>query len=145
MVAASVSVVLFFSAYALSASNASRSIMTFVPGGALLVTDSRQGGQTGVYDPFSAGQGNWSCTDAADGSTGFSGLSLTFTTPPGSAGSKFGRVDYDGAIDPANGSISGKLSLRISEARDLEGADPLANPGEILETFDFTGERIEAR
>ena len=117
--------------------------MTFVPGGTLLVTDSRQGGQTGVYEPFSAGQGSWSCETKED-TTGFSALSLTFTTPPGSAGSKFGRVDYEGTIDPAGNGISGKLSLRISESRDLEGADPLGNPGEVLETFDFSGTRIQA-
>lgn len=121
---------------------ASRSIMTFVPGGALVVTDSRQGGQTGVYEPFSAGQGSWSC-ETRDDSTGFSALSLTFTTPPGSAGSKFGRVDYEGVVDSASGGISGQLSLRISESRDLEGADPLSNPGEVLETFDFSGQRIQ--
>ncbi len=123
---------------------ASRGIVTFFPSGILITTDSRQGGQTGVYDPFSAGQGAWSCSEGGGGSVRFSGLSLTFTMPPGSSGSKFGRVDYTGTIDPNTAQISGELSLRLSEAQDLEGADPLGNQGEVLETFNFVGSRVVA-
>jgi hypothetical protein len=123
---------------------ASRGIVTFTPEGGLLATDSRQGGQTGVYDPFSAGQGAWSCAAGEDGNIAFSALSLTFTTPPGSAGSNFGRVDYEGTLDTASGEISGTVSLRFSEAGDLEAADPIAAAGEVFETFSFEGQRVVA-
>jgi hypothetical protein len=121
---------------------ASRGIVTFTREGGVLVTDSRQGGQTGVYDPFSAGQGAWSCSSVEDGSIAFSAISINFTTPPGSAGSNFGRVDYEGTLDPSNGEISGTISLRISDSGDLEAAEPIAAPGEVLETFSFAGQRV---
>ena len=123
---------------------ASRGIVTFAPGGGLLVTDSRQGGQTGVYDPFSAGQGAWSCGPGEAGGIAFSAISLNFTTPPGSAGSNFGRVDYQGTLDTTDGAISGTISLRFSEAGDLEAANPISDPGAVLETFSFEGRRLTA-
>lgn len=123
---------------------ASRSIVTLAPGGVLISTDSRQGGQAGVYEPFSAGQGAWRCDVAGDGTVTFEAVSLTFATPHETAASSFARVDYEGVLDPATGHVEGKLSLRLSSARDLEGADPMNTPGEVVETFDFSGERVLA-
>lgn len=124
---------------------ASRGIVTFLPGGALIVTDSRQGGQTEVYDPFSMGQGTWSCKENDDGATAFSAVTLNFTTPPGSAASKIGRVDYDGFVDPATGGISGNMSLHLSDTGDLEGSHPHNGPGEVAETFHFSSTRVPTR
>lgn len=121
---------------------ASRGVVTFIPGGVLIVADSRQGGQTGVYDPFSVGQGAWTCAKNQKGKIAFHAISITFTTPPGSAGSQIGHVDYAGVVDTTSGEIEGNLSLRLSDTQDLEGQDPISNPGEVLEKFDFSGKRI---
>ena len=122
---------------------ASRGLVTFLPGGSLIVNDSRQGGQAEVYEPFSTGQGAWSCKSGEDGKPVFEALSLTFTTPHSSAGSRIGHVNYEGEIDTSNGAISGHMSLLLSTSQDLESDDPIVDPGEVLEKFDFVGMRIE--
>lgn len=122
---------------------ASRGLVTFLPGGSFIVNDSRQGGQADVYEPFSTGQGAWSCKSGEDENPVFSALSLTFTTPHGSAGSRIGRVNYEGTIDTSSGEITGHLSLLLSTSQDLESDDPIADPGEVLEKFDFSGMRID--
>jgi len=123
---------------------ASRGILTLTAGGSVIVTDSRQGGQAGVYAPFTMGQGAWTCTASEEGAVGFKAFSLTFTAPADRAGASLGRVDYDGTLDAETGNVTGTLALRLSNARDLEGAEPLANPGAVVETFAFEGDRIAA-
>ena len=124
---------------------ASRGLLTLLPGGAVIVTDSRQGGQSGVYDAFTVGQGGWLCDRPSEGETRFRAVSLTFTAPPSRSGAALGRVDYEGVIDPDTGRVEGTASLRLAHPHDLEGADPIDRPGEVQETFSFVGERVTVR
>lgn len=123
---------------------ASRSLISLLPGGVMMLTDSRQGGQEGVYDPFTSGQGAWSCDQADKGKLEIRAMALTFTASPGRSGAGLGRVDYEAMFDPAMGSMEGTLSLHLTNAQDLEGSDPLADPGEVLEVFRFSAVRVEA-
>lgn len=123
---------------------ASRSLISLLPGGVMMSTDSRQGGQEGVYEPFTSGQGAWSCDEAGDGRLEIRAVALTFTASPGRSGSGLGRVDYEATLDPATGGMEGTVSLRLTNAQDLEGSDPIADPGEVQEVFGFSAHRVEA-
>ena len=122
---------------------ASRGIITFAPGGTMIVNDSRQGGQPGVYEPFSSGQGAWRCeADGADAYR-FDAMAITFTFPGEGQRQAFGRIDYAGSVNRETKRLTGKLSLRLSPDQDLEVADPVANPGPVVEEFGVEGARVE--
>lgn len=121
---------------------ASRGLVTFSSDGTVIVADSRQAGQTGVFEPFSTGQGAWTCAPGDAGQAEVKGVSLTFTLATGRTRSTFGRVDFSAEVSPNTGRMSGTLALRFTPNEDVEDADPIANPGPIHEEFGFEGARL---
>ena len=120
----------------------SRGLITFSGDGNFFVSDSRQGGLPGVFEPFSSGQGAWKCVDGQSDQVNVRATALTFTLPSAQRRRSIGRVDYQGALDPEAHAISGKISLKFANEGDLEGAAPIAAPGPLFEEFSFSGKRV---
>jgi hypothetical protein len=120
----------------------SRGLMTFTSDGVLLVTDSAQGGVPGVWDPFSAAHGAWSCVAADGGKLSVSAMGLNFVLPTDGRTPAFARVDYQASLEVKTGMLSGSATLRIGSGQDLEGADPVARPGRLVDEFHFDGARV---
>ena len=124
---------------------ASRGVMTFTRDGNVLITDSGQGGLPGIYEPFTSGQGVWTCAGVLPGKIMVKATSLTFTLPPSGGTQAFGRVDYEVTLDAETRGISGIVDLSFPSAGDLEGADPIDNAGPSVARFEFDGRRLATR
>lgn len=120
----------------------SRGLMSFASGGVLIMSDSAQGGVPGVWDPFSSSQGAWRCLGTNDGELRVGAVGLNFVLPGDGRRPSMARVDYQASLDTGTGELSGKATLRLSDAMDLEGADPMANPGKLMDEFEFEGTRV---
>jgi hypothetical protein len=120
----------------------SRGLMIFTSDGILLVSDSAQGGVPDVWDPFSTAQGTWKCL-AEDGEKLIvSAIGLNFVLPADGRAPFFARVDYQASLDTKTGKLSGSATLSFTSGVDLEGADPIDNPGSAVDKFHFDGERV---
>jgi hypothetical protein len=120
----------------------SRGVMTFTSDGVLLVSDSAQGGIPGVWDPFSSAQGTWKCLSEEGGKLSIRAVGLNFVLPADGRTPRFGRVDYEASLDTGTGTLSGSATLRLTSENDLEGADPVTEPGAEVDAFNFDGERV---
>jgi hypothetical protein len=120
----------------------SRGLMTFTSDGVLLVADSAQGGVPGVWDPFSSAQGAWSCLAADGGKLSVNALGLNFVLPADGRTPAFARVDYRAGFEITAGTLSGSATLHIGSGKDLEGADPMARAGRLVDEFHFDGVRV---
>jgi len=121
---------------------ASRGLITFTADGSFIVNDSGQGGTPGIFLPFSLGQGAWKCAAGGDGKVKADAISLTFVLPGTGQPPSFGRVDYQAELDRKTQDISGTITLSFTREGDLEGADPIKNPGPAFEKFQFFGQRV---
>ena len=111
---------------------ASRSIVTLRGDGTVVAVDSLQ--YRGVQKSgFSTQRGTFRCTGARTAVA----RSLNFSFPPQPA---IARSDWTLSIDAA-GKISGTITLYLHEG--LEGVDPFAKPGKLIDIFRFTGVRVE--
>ena len=122
----------------------SRGLQTFTTDGIFLMSDSAQGGVPGIYDPFGSAQGAWKCLGAENGKLRISAVGLNFVLPGDGRTPSFGRVDYRAGLDTGSGILSGSATLRITSAKDLEGADPMDKPGPVVDQFHFVGRRVVA-
>jgi hypothetical protein len=120
----------------------SRGLMTFTSDGIVLVSDSAQGGVPGVWDPFSAAQGTWKCLAEDGEKLSISAIGLNFVLPADGRTPSFGRVEYQASLDTKTGKLSGSATLSFTSGEDLEGADPIDNPGSVVDEFHFDGERV---
>jgi hypothetical protein len=120
----------------------SRGLMTFTSDGLLLVSDSAQGGVPDVWDPFSTAQGTWNCLAEEDEKLSISAVGLNFVLPPDGRTPFFARVDYKASLDTKTGKLLGSATLSFTSSEDLEGADPVDNPGSVVDEFHFDGERV---
>jgi membrane-bound inhibitor of C-type lysozyme len=123
----------------------SRGLLSFTADGVFLMTDSAQAGLPGVYDPFDSAQGAWRCLGAEGDKLRARALGINFVQPGEGRGTVFGRVDYDIDLDTRSGALSGRAGLSFTSEGDLEGADPIARPGPVLEHFAIEGTRIEPK
>lgn len=120
----------------------SRGLMTFAPAGVLIMSDSAQGGVPGVWDPFSSSQGAWRCMSSDDGKLQVGAVGLNFVLPADGRPPSVGRVDYQANLDTGSDELSGKATLHLSNATDLEGANPMSKPGKVVDEFQFDGIRV---
>lgn len=120
----------------------SRGLMTFTPGGLLLVSDSAQGGVPGVWDPFSSTQGAWKCLKAGREQLSINAVGLNFVLPGDGRTPSFGRVEYQASLDIKTGILSGSATLRFASGNDLEGIDPIDRPAPVVDEFHFDGKRL---
>jgi hypothetical protein len=120
----------------------SRGLMTFTSDGILLVSDSSQGGVPDVWDPFSTSQGIWKCLSEDGGKLNVRAIALNFVLPADGRSPFFARVDYKASLETKTGKLSGSATLRFTSDEDLEGADPIGNPGPPADQFNFIGERV---
>ena len=123
----------------------SRGLMTFASGGVLIMSDSAQGGVPGVWDPFSSSQGAWRCLGTDDGELRVGAVGLNFVLPGDGRRPAMGRVDYQASLDKASGALSGKATLRLFDAKDLEAADPIASQGKLMDEFGLEGVRVTVK
>ena len=120
----------------------SRGLMTFAPGGVLIMSDSAQGGVPDVWDPFSSSQGAWRCLGTDDKKLRIGAVGLNFVLPADGRQPSMGRVDYQASLDTASGELSGQAKLHLFDAMDLEGANPIKNLGKVVDEFQFDGIRV---
>lgn len=120
----------------------SRGLITFTADGNFIVNDSRQAGVPGVFEPFSSGQGAWVCAEKAPDRLAVKAAALTFTFPSADRRASIARVDYTATVDPESNKVTGKIALKFSPEGDLEISNPIKQPGEVLEEFQFSGERV---
>ncbi len=122
---------------------ASRQIVSFLPGGIYLVRDSgAQRRFPGVFEPFPIGQGVWKCAAGGPDGIGIDAMVLAFTRPQAERRRGFARADYKVSFDPAAETISARITLRLTAEGDIEAADPIKNPGPVIEEFGLDGERV---
>jgi hypothetical protein len=62
--------------------------------------------------------------------------------PKDGRAASFDRVDYQASLDVKTGTLSGDAVLSITLGNDLEGIDPIAKPGRMLDEFQFEGKRL---
>jgi hypothetical protein len=114
----------------------SRGVITLDRDGNFFVNDSRQGGVTNVFNPFTSGQGAWKC----NGQTGVSARSITLAFLPGSAGSRsIGRADYQASFNPKTQTVQGTITLRLFDI----SANPLLDYALPVGPFKFSGNQIK--
>jgi hypothetical protein len=121
---------------------ASRGLMSFATGGVMIMSDSAQGGVPGVWDPFSSSQGAWRCLGSEDGKLQVGAVGLNFVLPRDGRRPAMGRVDYEAGLDTVSGTLSGKATLRLFDAMDLEATDPIASRGKLVDEFELEGTRV---
>ena len=120
----------------------SRGLMTFAAGGVLTMSDSAQGGVPGAWDPFSSSQGAWRCEAGKDGTLDAAAVALNFVLPADGRRPALARVDYKIHFEPGNGAISGSATLHLTDGMDLEAANPMEQPGKLMDEFQFDGVRV---
>ncbi len=122
---------------------ASRQIVSFLPGGIYLVRDSgAQRRFPGVFEPFPIGQGVWKCAESGSDGLGIDAMVLAFTRPQAERRRGFARADYKVSFDSAANTISARITLRLTAEGDIEAADPIGDPGPVIEQFGMEGERV---
>ena len=118
---------------------ASRQVVTLTEDGNVIISDSGQGGETGVFNPFTTGQGTWECQShyppiQADA------ITLDFSLPGSVSGpQQIGRADYQITFSLASKTISGTLDLRFFPLTGNPLVSPLPAPAS---TYTFTGVRV---
>lgn len=120
----------------------SRGLITFAPGGVLIISDSSQGGVPGMWDPFGASQGAWGCLGVEGDEVSVGAVGLNFVLPGDGRTSSIARVDYKASLDTKSGTLSGNVTLHFTADKDLEAADPIRNPGTLADEFQFDGKRV---
>jgi hypothetical protein len=120
----------------------SRGLATFTADGIFLMTDSAQSGLPGIYQPFSSAQGAWQCLGAENGNILAVATGLNFVLPGEGLTTGFGRTDYRLSLDTETDVLSGTVELSFTAQGDLEAADPLTEPGPVLEKFALDGKRV---
>lgn len=113
----------------------SRGVITLDRDGNFFVTDSKQGGVTNVFNPFTSGQGAWKC----NGKTGVSARSITFTFPGSAGADSIGRADYQASFNPQTQTVQGTITLRLFNI----SANPLLDNALPVGTFNFSGQQIK--
>ena len=115
---------------------ASRGLITLTKDGNFIVGDSSQGGISGVFNPFTTGQGTWACTKKKE----ITARSLDFSLS-NQGGTGIARTDYRATFDPKTQTVQGTISLHLF---DLQG-DPLNSDGQDGGTTSFTGQFVSAQ
>jgi hypothetical protein len=116
----------------LDKSFASRSLVTLIEDGNIIVGDSSQGGIEGTYDPFTTSQGTWVCK----GKQSITARLLNF-----SGGKSIARTDYVATFNPKTKALGGSIILGFFKLQD----NPLDGDGDSGERFTFTGQRLIAQ
>jgi hypothetical protein len=111
---------------------ASRSLVTLIEDGNIIVGDSSQGGKVGKYDAFTTAQGNWAC----NGKQSITARLLNF-----SGGKSIARTDYVATFNPKTKALGGSIILGFFDLED----NPLDGVGDSGERFTFTGQRLIAQ
>lgn len=52
------------------------------------------------------------------------------------------RIDYELKLNDAGAGLTGTARLMVAISSDLEGAEPISEPGELIETFSIKGAKI---
>ncbi|MBR8833244.1 MAG: hypothetical protein DSM106950_04160 [Stigonema ocellatum SAG 48.90 = DSM 106950] len=114
---------------------ASRSLITLTAEGNFIFNDSNQGGISGIFNPFTTGQGTWKCT----GKKEVAARALDFSLSD-QGGTGIARNDYKATFNTRTNTVTGTINLQFF---DLQ-ADPLE--GDIQSgTITFTGQRVTAK
>ncbi|SRR5579883_273664 len=115
----------------------SRGLITLTTDGTFVVSDSNQGGISGVFNPFTTAQGAWTC----NGNKGFTARAIDFPlSNQGATG--IGRVDYTATYDAKTETVKGQIVLTLFN--DLQ-ANPLDGGGTNGGTSNFTGQLVTAK
>ena len=114
---------------------ASRSLLTFTADGNLLVTDSRHSEAPEPSNPVSPGQGSWHCVASTPAGLEIEAVALHFATAGQDGLQNIQRVNYRLKLDAAGTGLTGTEDLMVADATDLEGAEPISDPGELIDTF----------
>ena len=110
----------------------SRSLVTLIQDGNIIVGDSSQGGKVGKYDAFTTAQGNWAC----NGKQSITARLLNF-----SGGKSIAQTDYVATFNPKTKALSGSIILGFFVLQD----NPLDGAGDSVGRFTFTGQRLTAQ
>lgn len=120
----------------LDKSFASRSLVTLIEDGNMIVGDSSQGGKVGKYDAFTTSQGTWVC----NGKQLITARLINFSTT-NQGGTSIARTDYVATFNPKTKTLSGSISLSYFGLLD----NPLKSVGRPGGSFTFTGQRLTAQ
>ena len=114
---------------------ASRTLMTFTADGALLVTDAGQSGAPQPFNPISSSQGVWHCVTSTPEGLEIEAIAVNFTLADQDGLQTIGRLNYELKLNAARADLTGTAELFVAVSTDLESAEPVTDPGELIETF----------
>ncbi len=115
---------------------ASRSLVTLIEDGNIIVGDSNQGGIVGQYDAFTTSQGSWVCK----GKQSITARLLNFSTT-NQGGTSIARTDYVATFNPKTKALGGSITLSYFGLTD----NPLNGVGTTGGSFTFSGQRLTAQ
>ncbi|MEH2242250.1 hypothetical protein [Nostoc sp.] len=115
---------------------ASRGLITLTKEGNFIVGDSDQGGVSGVFNPFTTGQGTWACTGRKEITARAIDFSLS-----NQGGTGIARADYSATFDPTTQTVQGTISLHFFPLQ----SNPLEGSGTNGGTTFFTGKLVTAK
>ena len=115
---------------------ASRSLVTLIEDGNIIVGDSNQGGILEQYDAFTTSQGTWACK----GKQSITARLLNFSTT-NQGGTSIARTDYVATFNPKTKALGGSITLSYFGLTD----NPLNSVDDSGERFTFTGQRLIAQ
>jgi len=115
---------------------ASRSLVTLIEDGNIIVGDSNQGGILDQYDAFTTSQGTWACK----GKQSITARLLNFSTT-NKGGTSIARTDYVATFNPTTKALGGSITLSYF---GLTG-NPLNGAGRPGGSFTFTSQRLTAQ
>lgn len=118
---------------------ASRQVVTLTEDGNVIVSNSGQGGETGVFNPFTSEQGTWECQSHYPPIQAHA-ITLDFSLPGSVSGpQQIGRGDYQITFSLTSKTISGTIDLRFFPLTGNPLVSPLPAPAS---TYTFTGVRV---
>lgn len=112
---------------------ASRGLLTLTQEGNFVVGDSSEGGLSGVFNPFTTGQGTWVCT----GRKQIAARALDFSLS-NQGGQGIARIDYSATFDPKTKTVQGTINLYFFGLKD----NPLVGNGISGGTTTFSGQLV---
>lgn len=125
---------------------ASRSLITLIADGNILVTDSNQGGVyqgKNQFNPFTTSHGSWKCNKNGDISATILNFNLSGSLPLASNPLSIGGQSYSMRFNQSTQTLQGSIQLRFFDL-NATVQEATGSKGVSL-TFTFTGQRLTTK
>lgn len=122
----------------------SRALLTLTADGGLLVTDSGLLGGPDSPSPVYTAQGSWRCYAMQPEALDIEAVAVNLALPGRDGLPGFGRIDYRLTSSTAGATLTGSAELRRFDSSDLEGAEPMTDPGDLVDRLHIEAVKLTA-